>query len=170
MVSAEDGHPLQLWELHPGANTFLFHGRLVTSLPSPFIIPFHRSTSNRLSNATTGGTAARQLRVPFQLVGVLVLILAFSTAFLGTSARYMLRDVAGGQFLVFFTTYLAALSLASALATAFSDPGILPRNLDAEPTSTGRYHVVGLSESKKEDVEAPDPKLVRIGESGRAHV
>lgn len=116
--------PISRWRHHPSRNRFFFNGRIMT-----------------------GGDA------PYAFMAAMTLLLSVAAVYSATTAQWWWHhEGAGGKVLVIITGYLALVAFSNMLVTAFTDPGILPRNLDPEPP----YHEVEGSDP------APMPRILKV--------
>ncbi|KAF8921062.1 DHHC palmitoyltransferase-domain-containing protein, partial [Mucidula mucida] len=112
------------WQQHPSRNRFFLNGRLLT-----------------------GGDA------PYAFIASLTVLFGIAALYAGTTAQWWWHNQgAGGKAWVVITGYLALMTMSNMLVTAFSDPGILPRNLDPEPP----YHEIEGSDP------APMPRILKV--------
>ncbi|KAH7104089.1 hypothetical protein BKA62DRAFT_593065, partial [Auriculariales sp. MPI-PUGE-AT-0066] len=98
-ISRATGKPARNYEIHMGANRFLFRGR-----------------------AMLGGDR------PYAFLGTLFVWCTFVGFWMGTTCVWWWKNLSPA--LAAVGAYLCLLTLSSLLATAFRDPGILPRELD----------------------------------------
>ncbi|KAJ3993590.1 DHHC palmitoyltransferase-domain-containing protein [Lentinula boryana] len=99
------GQIIRKWQLHPSRNNFYLRGHILTGGDSPwaFIVSF-------------------------------AVLCAIAGLWFGTTCQWWwLQEGAGGKVMVCIGGYLASIVISSMLKTAFTDPGILPRNLDPDP-------------------------------------
>ncbi|KAE9409477.1 zf-DHHC-domain-containing protein [Gymnopus androsaceus JB14] len=96
---------IRKWQLHPSRNRFTLRGHILTGGDSPwaFIVCFS-------------------------------VLCAISGLWFATTCQWWWsQEGVGGKVMVCIGGYLALLVFSSMLKTAFTDPGILPRNLDPDP-------------------------------------
>lgn len=141
------GKPVQKYTLHPSKNSFFFKGRVLT-----------------------GGDSA------WPFICTLIVLLGVSGTWLGTTAVWWWKNESPAVTII--GAYLCLLTLSNMLATvcswarspstlqlcadklilllpqAFSDPGILPRNLDPDPPYT--------KASSTESVHVPLPRELKV--------
>lgn len=116
--------PIKRWSLHPSRNRFFLGGRILT-----------------------GGDA------PWAFIGALSIVLGMAGVYSSTTAVWWWRNQGvGGKVLVVITAYFSLVTISSMLVTAFTDPGILPRDLDPDPP----YHEVEGSDP------APMPRILKV--------
>ncbi|KDE05951.1 hypothetical protein MVLG_03637 [Microbotryum lychnidis-dioicae p1A1 Lamole] len=99
------GQPLRNYQLHGGSNRFFIGGRFLTSGDDllPFVISF-----------------ALAIIMP-------IMFLTFSASFIWHHLG------AGGKVSIFLFIYIVALMWTNMIKTCWTDPGIIPRNLDPTP-------------------------------------
>ncbi|RDB21435.1 putative palmitoyltransferase ZDHHC14 [Hypsizygus marmoreus] len=122
--------PLKKYHLHPSRNHFFLGGRLLT-----------------------GGDS------PWAFIASLSLVIGLSGLWFSTTCVFWWRGEGGigggGKAVVVVGAYLAALVISTMLATATTDPGILPRGLDPDPP----YPATSPSDG---GVRAPMPRDLRV--------
>ncbi|KIK57625.1 hypothetical protein GYMLUDRAFT_246626 [Collybiopsis luxurians FD-317 M1] len=121
------GQVVRRWRLHPSRNRFFLDGRILTGGDSPwaFIVTFS-------------------------------VLCAISGLWFGTTCQWWwFQKGVGGKVMVCIGGYLALIALSSMMKTAFTDPGILPRNLDLDPP----YPTTSPSDG---GVRAPMPRDLKV--------
>ncbi|KAF5389846.1 hypothetical protein D9757_003654 [Collybiopsis confluens] len=124
---APRGQIIRRWQLHPSRNRFFFKGHVLTGGDSPwaFIVCFS-------------------------------VVCAITGLWFGTTCQWWwFHEGAGGKVMVCLGGYLSLIVISCMLKTAFTDPGILPRNLDPDPP----YPATSPSEG---GVRAPMPRDLRV--------
>ncbi|KIY65295.1 zf-DHHC-domain-containing protein [Cylindrobasidium torrendii FP15055 ss-10] len=90
---------------------------------------------------------------PWAFIGALTVVIGLAGLYCGTTAVWWWHHRgAGGKALVVITGYLACITISSMLVTAFTDPGILPRDLDPDPP----FHEIEGGEP------APMPRILKV--------
>ncbi|KAH7873560.1 DHHC palmitoyltransferase-domain-containing protein [Lentinula edodes] len=121
------GKIIRKWQLHPSRNKFFLNGRMLT-----------------------GGDS------PWAFIASFSVLCAIAGIWFGTTCRWWwLQEGAGGKVLVCVAGYLTLIVITSMLKTAFTDPGILPRNLDPDPP----YPSTSPSDG---GVRAPMPRDLKV--------
>ncbi|KAH9843190.1 DHHC palmitoyltransferase-domain-containing protein [Rhodofomes roseus] len=94
----------------------------------------------------TGGDA------PWAFVASLTVVLAITGVWFGTTCAWWWQNESPAVAII--GAYMCLLTISSMAATAFRDPGILPRNLDLDPPYAAQM--------SSESVRAPLPRDIRI--------
>ncbi|KAF5386790.1 hypothetical protein D9615_001602 [Tricholomella constricta] len=118
--------PFRKYSFHPSRNRFFLSGRLLT-----------------------GGDT------PYAFLASLCLVFGLAGLWFSTTCVFWWHHSAGSKAIVIIGAYLAALVLSTMFATATTDPGILPRNLDTDPP----YPATSPSDG---GVRAPMPRDLRV--------
>ncbi|KAJ3757281.1 DHHC palmitoyltransferase-domain-containing protein [Lentinula raphanica] len=121
------GQVIRKWQLHPSRNKFFLRGHVLTGGDSPWAF----------------------------IVSFAVLCAVAGLWFGSTCQWWWLQEGAGGKVMVCIGGYLALIVISSMLKTAFTDPGILPRNLDPDPP----YPATSPSDG---GVRAPMPRDLKV--------